>query len=85
MQRIFSKKLLEIKEHLDDKETELLEKRLLSENPLTLQEIGDKYHITKERVRQIENRLKKKIRHYMEETMPDFAQAMLPYGSREDS
>ena len=85
MQRIFSKKLLEIKEHLDDKETELLEKRLLSENPLTLQEIGDKYHITKERVRQIENRLKKKIRLYMVETMPDFAQAMLPYGSREDS
>ena len=84
MQRIFSRKLREIKSLLDDKETELLEKRLLSENPLTLQEIGDKYHITKERVRQIENRLKKKIRQYMEETMPDFAQAMLPPGSRDD-
>ena len=85
MQRIFSRKLREIKSLLDDKETELLEKRLLSENPLTLQEIGDKYHITKERVRQIENRLKKKIRQYMEETMPDFAQAMLPPGSRGDT
>jgi RNA polymerase sigma-32 factor len=85
MQRIFSRKLREIKSLLDAKETELLEKRLLSENPLTLQEIGDKYHITKERVRQIENRLKKKIRQYMEETMPDFAQAMLPPGSRDDT
>jgi RNA polymerase sigma-32 factor len=84
MQRIFSKKLREIKSRLDEKETELLEKRLLSENPLTLQEIGDKYHITKERVRQIENRLKKKIRQYMEDTMPDFAQAMLPSGTPED-
>ena len=85
MQRIFSQKLREIKNQLDDKETDLLEKRLLSENPLTLQEIGDTYHITKERVRQIESRLKKKIRQYMEETMPEFAQAMLPNGTREDT
>jgi RNA polymerase sigma-32 factor len=85
MQRIFSRKLSEIKDLLDEKEIELLEKRLLSENPLTLQEIGDKYRITKERVRQIENRLKKKIRRYMEETMPDFAKAMLPPGSSQDS
>ena len=85
MQRIFSQKLREIKNQLDDKETELLEKRLLTENPLTLQEIGDKYHITKERVRQIESRLKKKIRLYMEETMPDFAQALLPNGTRDDT
>jgi len=84
MQRIFSRKLREIRSRLDEKEIELLEKRLLSETPLTLQEIGDKYHITKERVRQIENRLKKKIRAYMEQTMPDFAQAMLPSGSAEE-
>jgi len=84
MQRIFSRKLNEIKPRLDDKETELLEKRLLAEKPLTLQEIGDKYHITKERVRQIENRLKKKIRLYMEETMPDLAQAVLPSGSKDE-
>jgi RNA polymerase sigma-32 factor len=84
MQRIFSRKLRDIKGQLDEKEIELLEKRLLSDTPLTLQEIGDKYHITKERVRQIENRLKKKIRTYMEQTMPDFAQAMLPSGSAEE-
>jgi len=84
MQRIFSQKLREIRSRLDEKETDLLEKRLLSETPLTLQEIGDKYNITKERVRQIENRLKKKIRQYMEQTMPEFAQAMLPSGSRDD-
>jgi len=85
MQKIFGQKLREIKNQLDDKETELLEKRLLSENPLTLQEIGDKYHITKERVRQIESRLKKKIRQYMEETMPDFVQAILPSGTQDDT
>ena len=83
MQRIFSQKLCEIKDQLDDKEIKLLEKRLLSENPLTLQEIGDTYHITKERVRQIESRLKKKIRQYIEQTMPDFVHAMLPPGSHD--
>ena len=85
MQKIFSQKIREIKDQLDNKEIELLEKRLLSENPLTLQEIGDKYHITKERVRQIENRLKKKIRLYIEQTMPDFVHAVLPPGSHNDT
>ena len=32
---------------------------------------GEKYGITKERVRQLEERLKKKIRTYIEEQIPD--------------
>ena len=69
MQALFNQKLNEFKASFSKKELDILEKRLLSEDPLTLQEIGDKYGITKERVRQIENRLKTKIKQHMEETL----------------
>ena len=72
LQELFNQKLNEFKATINEKELVIFEKRILSEDPLTLQSIGDKYGITKERVRQIENRLKSKIRKYMEEAIPDF-------------
>ena len=50
---------------LNEKERILLEERVLSDEPLTLQEIGDKYNITREAVRQTEARLMKKIKEAM--------------------
>jgi len=51
-----------IRPELNEKEIDILESRLLSDDPLTLQDIGDKYSITREAVRQIEQRLIEKIR-----------------------
>lgn len=65
-------KLKEIREHLNDKEKDILDSRLLAENPVTLQEIGAKWGISRERVRQLEERLKKKIRVYLVEQIPGF-------------
>jgi RNA polymerase sigma-32 factor len=50
---------------LKDKEAMIFGERLLAETPLTLQEIGDKYGISRERVRQIEERLNKRLRTYV--------------------
>jgi len=47
---------------LNDKERYIVEKRLMTDDPLTLQEIGDHYRISRERARQLEERAKKKIR-----------------------
>ncbi len=38
---------------------------------MTLQEIGEKFGISRERVRQIESRLKKKLKAYLEEEIAD--------------
>ncbi len=54
-----------LRKNLNEKETILLEERILSDEPLTLQEIGDKYGISREAVRQTEARLMKKIREAM--------------------
>lgn len=54
-------------------EREILENRILSETPRSLQEIGDDYHVTREAVRQAEQRLMKKIRAHLLQTMPESA------------
>ncbi|RME42308.1 MAG: RNA polymerase subunit sigma-70, partial [Deltaproteobacteria bacterium] len=51
---------------LNEKERYILENRLLSETPMTLQEIGNRFQITRERARQIEQATKKKLRSYLE-------------------
>ncbi len=58
---------------LNEKERDILQKRILSDSPLTLREIGDEYGITRERVRQIEARLLQKLREYFTENIEDFS------------
>lgn len=64
--------LLDVLKHkLNDKEKMILEKRLLTDEPLTLQNIADRFDISRERVRQIEVNLLKKMKKYLEAEMPD--------------
>lgn len=65
MIEILRSKIDEIRPHLNEKEKIILEERLLNDEPLTLQEIGEKYKITREAVRQAEVRLMKKIKDRM--------------------
>ncbi len=48
--------------NLNEKETYIIKKRIMTDNPQTLQEIGNKYNITRERARQIEKQALKKLR-----------------------
>lgn len=58
-----------VKNDLSDKEKIILEERVLNEEPLTLQEIGEKYKITREAVRQNEARLILKIKTALQQLM----------------
>ena len=46
---------------LSEKESFIIRHRVMADNPLTLQEIGNRYHITRERVRQIEKQALRKM------------------------
>lgn len=59
---LLKEKIEEIKPSLNEKELDILENRILADEPKTLQEIGDKYGITRERTRQLEERLLKNLK-----------------------
>ncbi len=70
---ILQQKIEGFKSELKPGEIEILEKRVLSESPQSLQELGDERGVTREAVRQAEQRLLKKSRIYIEEQMPEAA------------
>jgi RNA polymerase sigma-32 factor len=62
---------------LSKKELDILNNRLLSDDPVTLREIGAKYNITRERVRQIETRLLQKLKTHLTNEIKDFSEEWL--------
>lgn len=65
-------KVGKFKKTLNDRELDIFERRIFSDSPETLQEIGEVYSISRERVRQIENNIIKKMKAYFKKDMPDF-------------
>ena len=63
--------LEDLKSSLNDKEQMILQTRLLNDEPQTLQDIADTFGISRERVRQIEVNLLKKMKKYLEKEVPD--------------
>ena len=55
----------EFERTLDGKELEIFRRRLLSEEPPTLQEMGGEFGLSRERVRQIESRLKRRFKEFV--------------------
>ena len=64
-QRAMSERMREFGKTLSGKDRTIFEQRLLTEEPKTLQEIGEIYGISRERVRQIEERLKRRLRDFL--------------------
>lgn len=52
-------------EKLNDKERYIIEQRVAADEPLTLQEIADHFAISRERVRQIEEGARRKLRNFL--------------------
>lgn len=65
-------KVNEFKKTLNERELDIFDRRIFSDAPETLQEIGELYAISRERVRQIENNIIKKMKAYFKKDMPDF-------------
>jgi len=65
-------KVAEFRKQITDRELEIFDQRIFSDTPVTLQEIGDRYSISRERVRQIEKNVIKKMRDFFKNEIPDF-------------
>jgi RNA polymerase sigma-32 factor len=76
LQALLKEKLKGFREQLVGKEKELaiFDQRLVADEPLTLQELGDRFGISRERVRQLEQRLTSRLREYLKQEMGDAAE-----------
>jgi RNA polymerase sigma-32 factor len=70
LNELLKAKLEKFRMALSPRERSILEKRLLAETPVTLQEIGEVFGISRERVRQLEERLKKTLLVFLRREMP---------------
>jgi RNA polymerase sigma-32 factor len=68
---MLQERLSEFRGTLQGKDVIIFDKRLIADEPLTLQELGDEFGVSRERVRQLEARLTGKLREYLKETLGD--------------
>jgi RNA polymerase sigma-32 factor len=67
----FTEKIHEFGETLEGKEKKIFDERLVSEDPKTLQVLGDDFGVSRERVRQIEKRLLQKLKDFLRKELGD--------------
>jgi RNA polymerase sigma-32 factor len=72
IEALLHNKVAEFRKQMTDRELEIFDQRIFSDTPVTLQEIGDRYSISRERVRQIEKNVIKKMREFFKSEIPDF-------------
>jgi len=72
IESILHNKIAKFRKKLTKRELEIFDLRIFSDSPVTLQEIGNRYGISRERVRQVEKNVMKKVREYFKQEIPDF-------------
>jgi RNA polymerase sigma-32 factor len=63
--------LEQFRKTLSGKDVDIFDKRVVADEPLTLQELGDQFGVSRERVRQLESRLMGKLREHLRENFGD--------------
>jgi RNA polymerase sigma-32 factor len=69
---VFAEKLREFRGRLTEREADIYDNRIVAEQPLILQDLGDKYQISRERVRQIQKSIIKNIREWSKAEISNF-------------
>lgn len=72
LRRVFLEKISEFAQSLSQRDSQILDERILAEEPRTLADLGAEFEVSRERVRQLEAKLVKRLRTYMEENLVDF-------------
>ena len=72
LKKLVRENLAEFQKTLNEREIEILNTRIFTDEPATLQEIGERYDISRERVRQLESNIIKKMKTFFREQIIDF-------------
>jgi RNA polymerase sigma-32 factor len=68
----FAEKLKEFRGRLTEREADIFDNRIVAEHPLILKELGDRYQISRERIRQIQSGIIKNIREWSKAEISNF-------------
>jgi RNA polymerase sigma-32 factor len=72
LRSVFLEQIEEFKHQLEPRDRQILEERVLAEEPRTLADMGDEFGVTRERVRQLEARIVGRLREHMKSQLVDF-------------
>ncbi len=71
MAALLSSKMEEFQATLSDRDLTIWKSRLVAERPMTLQELGDQFGVSRERARQLEARLLQRFKSFLRREIPD--------------
>ena len=69
---ILHRGIVEFRKEMNQRELDIFDQRIFAENPKTLAELGQKYGISRERIRQIQNNIIAKMKNSFQHTLPDY-------------
>lgn len=72
LQSNIMQRIEEFAEDLNERDQRILRERILADEPRTLAEMGEEFGVSRERIRQLEARMIKNLRSYVQENMVDF-------------
>ena len=68
----FMERIEEFAVNLNERDQRILRERILADEPRTLAEMGEEFGVSRERIRQLEARMIRNLRDYVQENMVDF-------------
>jgi RNA polymerase sigma-32 factor len=71
LNEILHDELARFRKTLSGKDAIIFDKRMIAEDPLTLQQLGDEFGVSRERVRQLESRISGKLRTFLKDSLGD--------------
>ncbi len=73
LQAILRQRITEFRKEMDPRELHIFNQRIFAEEPKTLSELGKKFGISRERVRQIQKGIIAKLKDAFKDNLPDYA------------
>jgi len=70
--KLLMEKIHEFRLTLSDKEADIFDSRIMAEKAVTLQILGDKYNLSRERIRQIQKKITLNTRRWLKKNIPGF-------------
>ncbi|HEY8154337.1 MAG TPA: RNA polymerase factor sigma-32 [Myxococcota bacterium] len=72
LRRVFMERVREFAQTLEPRDRRIVDARILAEEPLSLQELGTEFGVSRERIRQLEARIVSQLREHLKRNLVDF-------------